>query len=108
MLLGTVVGNVWATKKDPTLVGVRFLVIRPFTTDGRKSAETLIAADPIGAGIGERVQTQWSPTGNAARSGSADHRISERRMVTPKPPSTASRWSSRGTATGPLAAAAAG
>lgn len=55
MLVGTVVGNVWATKKDPTLVGVRFLVIRPFTLDGRASAETLVAADPIGAGIGERV-----------------------------------------------------
>lgn len=64
MLLGTVVGNVWATKKDPTLVGVRFLVIRPFTTDGRKSAETLIAADPIGAGIGERVLVVF---GRAAR-----------------------------------------
>lgn len=55
MLVGTVVGNVWATKKDPTLVGVRFLVIRPFTLDGRPSAEMLVAADPIGAGIGERV-----------------------------------------------------
>ncbi|MBK7875749.1 MAG: EutN/CcmL family microcompartment protein [Planctomycetes bacterium] len=55
MLIGTVVGNVWATKKDPTLTGVRFLVIRPYTTDGKKSAETLVAADPIGAGIGERV-----------------------------------------------------
>lgn len=55
MLVGTVVGNVWATKKDATLVGVRFLVIRPFTTDGKPSAETLVAADPIGAGIGERV-----------------------------------------------------
>ncbi len=55
MLIGTVVGNVWATKKDPTLVGLRFLVIRPFTSDGRESAETLVAVDPLGAGIGERV-----------------------------------------------------
>ncbi|MBI5362840.1 MAG: ethanolamine utilization protein EutN, partial [Planctomycetes bacterium] len=31
MLVGTVVGNVWATKKDATLTGVRFLVVRPFT-----------------------------------------------------------------------------
>ena len=55
MLVGTVVGNVWATKKDPTLVGLRFLVVRPFTLDGKPSAETLVAADPLGAGIGERV-----------------------------------------------------
>lgn len=55
MLIGTVVGNVWATKKDPTLTGVRFLVVQPFTLDGKPSAETIVAADPLGAGIGERV-----------------------------------------------------
>lgn len=64
MLIGTVVGNVWATRKDPTLVGLRFLVIRPFTTDGRESAETLVAVDPLGAGIGERVLVVF---GRAAR-----------------------------------------
>jgi ethanolamine utilization protein EutN len=64
MLIGTVVGNVWATKKDPTLVGLRFLVIRPFTTDGNESAETIVAVDPLGAGIGERVLVVF---GRAAR-----------------------------------------
>jgi len=64
MLVGTVVGNVWATRKDPTLVGVRFLVVQPFTLDGKPSAETLVAADPLGAGIGERVLVVF---GRAAR-----------------------------------------
>jgi ethanolamine utilization protein EutN len=64
MLVGTVVGNVWATKKDPTLTGLRFLVIRPFTSDGKESAETLVAVDPLGAGIGERVLVVF---GRAAR-----------------------------------------
>ena len=64
MLIGTVVGNVWATRKDPTLVGVRFLVVQPFTFDGKLSAETLVAADPLGAGIGERVLVVF---GRAAR-----------------------------------------
>jgi microcompartment protein CcmK/EutM len=64
MLIGTVVGNVWATRKDPTLVGVRFLVVQPFTLDGRPSAETIVAADPLGAGIGERVLVVF---GRAAR-----------------------------------------
>jgi ethanolamine utilization protein EutN len=64
MLVGTVVGNVWATKKDPSLVGLRFLVVRPFTTDGRESAETIVAVDPLGAGIGERVLVVF---GRAAR-----------------------------------------
>jgi len=64
MLIGTVVGNVWATRKDPTLTGVRFLVVQPFTLDGQPSAETLVAADPLGAGIGERVLVVF---GRAAR-----------------------------------------
>ena len=63
MLIGTVVGNVWSTVKDPTLEGLRFLVVQPFTLDG-ESAETLVAADPIGAGIGERVLVVF---GRAAR-----------------------------------------
>ena len=64
MLIGTVVGNVWATKKDPTLTGLRLLVIRPYTTDGKASAETLVAVDTLGAGIGERVLVVF---GRAAR-----------------------------------------
>ena len=64
MLIGTVVGHVWATVKDPTLSGLRFLVVQPFTLDGRKSAETLVAVDPLGAGVGERVLVVF---GRAAR-----------------------------------------
>lgn len=64
MLFGTVVGNVWATKKDPTLSGLRFLVVRPYKTDGSESAETIVAVDPLGAGIGERVLVVF---GRAAR-----------------------------------------
>ena len=63
MLVGTVLGQVWATQKDPTLEGLRFLVVQPFTTEGQ-TAETLIAADPIGAGVGERVLVVF---GRAAR-----------------------------------------
>ena len=54
MFVGTVVGHVWSTIKDPTLEGLRFLVIQPFTL-GEPSAETIVAVDPLGAGIGERV-----------------------------------------------------
>jgi microcompartment protein CcmK/EutM len=64
MLIGTVVGHVWATRKDPTLTGVRFLIVQPFKLDGPPSAETIVAADPLGAGIGERVLVVF---GRAAR-----------------------------------------
>jgi ethanolamine utilization protein EutN len=66
MLVGTVVGVVWSTQKDPTLTGLRFLVIEPFTVrDGpRPTGEAIVAVDPIGAGIGERVLVVY---GRAAR-----------------------------------------
>lgn len=64
MLLGTVVGNLWSTIKDPSLEGLRFLVIQPMRLDGDESAETIIAVDPIGAGVGEQVLVVY---GRAAR-----------------------------------------
>jgi ethanolamine utilization protein EutN len=64
MLVGTVIGKLWATQKTETLGGLRLLVIRPFTTDGDESAETVVAVDPMGAGIGERVLVVF---GRAAR-----------------------------------------
>jgi len=78
MLLGRVVGNVWATRKDETLDGVRLLLVRPFTAAGRDPPETrgaddptgdeapdiVVAADPIGAGMGETVLVAF---GRAAR-----------------------------------------
>jgi len=68
MMVGTVVGQVWSTRKDETLVGLRFLVVRPFAVDGdgaaSEGAETVVAVDPLGAGIGERVLVVF---GRAAR-----------------------------------------
>ncbi len=55
MHLATVVGTVWATKKDETLEGLRLLVVQPFVLSAAPSAETIIAVDRMGAGIGERV-----------------------------------------------------
>ena len=51
MLVGTVVGNVWATKKDATLEGLRFLVVQPLNTSGPQSAETLADLADVGAGL---------------------------------------------------------
>ena len=55
MLIGTVIGNLWSTQKDATLEGLRFLVVRPMDAEGRGTAETVVAVDPLGAGIGDRV-----------------------------------------------------
>lgn len=64
MIIGTVVGSLWATIKDPSLEGLRFLVVRPLDAAGKGTAETVVAADPLGAGIGERVLVAY---GRAAR-----------------------------------------
>lgn len=64
MLVANVVGTVWSTKKDASLTGVRLLVVQPILADGATSAETMVAADTIGAGIGERVLVVF---GRAAR-----------------------------------------
>ena len=55
MMVGTVVGNVWATAKNESLEGLRFLVVQPMDSSGEPQGEALVAVDPIGAGLGERV-----------------------------------------------------
>lgn len=65
MYIGTVVGNAVATSKVEKLTGQKFLLIRPGLEEaGRKKDELLIAVDPLGAGIGEKVLIV---TGSAAR-----------------------------------------
>ena len=64
MLVGTVVGQVWATQKDATLEGLRLLVVQPYVRGGAPTAETVVAVDPIGADVGERVLVVF---GRAAR-----------------------------------------
>jgi len=64
MLLGTVVGHVWSSVKEGSLDGLRFLIVRPWTSDGGQTAETIVAADNLGAGVGERVLVVF---GRAAR-----------------------------------------
>ena len=48
MKIGKVIGSVWATRKAQCLQGQRFLVV----DTGR---EDLVAADQVGAGIGDKV-----------------------------------------------------
>jgi len=64
MLVGTVVGQVWATRKEDTLEGLRLLVVQPWLRGGKETAETLVVVDPIGADVGERVLVVF---GRAAR-----------------------------------------
>lgn len=64
MIVGEVVGNLWATKKDDKLNGLKFLLVRKINYSGEKTDDLLVAADNIGAGIGEQVLIA---TGSSAR-----------------------------------------
>lgn len=49
MIKGKVTGNLVSTKKNPKLVGCKFLMIE------LTSGDEIIAADNVGAGIGDEV-----------------------------------------------------
>ena len=61
MFLAKVEGQVVATKKDPNMSGRKLLLLRPQLVDEkdptkfRPGANTIVAVDNLGAGIGEMV-----------------------------------------------------
>ena len=54
MIICKVIGHVWATKKEESLSGLKLMVVRETETNTRNGA-TFVAADVVGAGIGEQV-----------------------------------------------------
>lgn len=61
MFLAKVEGAIVATKKDPSMSGRKLLLLRPQLVDDkdptkfRAGANTIVAVDSVGAGIGELV-----------------------------------------------------
>ncbi|MCM3077624.1 EutN/CcmL family microcompartment protein [Brevibacillus invocatus] len=55
MFLGKVIGSVWATQKEAGMENLKLMVVQPVDWRGREGGQTVIAADRIGAGIGEQV-----------------------------------------------------
>ncbi|WP_399629575.1 EutN/CcmL family microcompartment protein [Sporosarcina sp. SG10008] len=55
MRLGKVIGNVWATRKEEGLQGVKLLIIQPEDAYGNPVRTHFVAADRLGAGIGDQV-----------------------------------------------------
>ena len=52
MIVCKVIGHVWATKKEESLSGMKLMVVRE---DGKRTGDSFVAADIVGAGIGEKV-----------------------------------------------------
>lgn len=55
MILGKVVGTVWATRKDEQLVGMKLQIVQPVALDYSLKSGFVIAVDSVGAGVGEIV-----------------------------------------------------
>jgi ethanolamine utilization protein EutN len=64
MLIGTVIGNVWATRKNEDLNGCKLMVVEPYAYDGHGPQYPIVAVDQIGAGVGDAVLVV---SGSAAR-----------------------------------------
>jgi microcompartment protein CcmK/EutM len=70
MLLGRVVGTLVASRKEPSLDGLRFLVVRRLTIDNEDADGYVVASDAVGAGLGEVV---LYATGSSARQTKLTH-----------------------------------
>jgi microcompartment protein CcmK/EutM len=55
MVLGKVIGTLVASRKEPTLDGLKLLVVRACDVDGKATGAIAIAVDAVGAGVGEVV-----------------------------------------------------
>ena len=55
MVLGKVIGTLVASRKEPTLEGLKLLVVRACDVDGKPTGAIAVAVDAVGAGLGEVV-----------------------------------------------------
>ncbi|HUG88909.1 MAG TPA: EutN/CcmL family microcompartment protein [Actinomycetota bacterium] len=55
MLLGRVAGTLVASRKEPTMEGLKLLVVRTLDVDGQETGQSVVAADAVGAGVDEVV-----------------------------------------------------
>ena len=64
MLLGRVAGTLVASRKEPSMEGLKLLVVRYLDVENEDTGSFVVAADAVGAGVGEVVMVA---TGSAAR-----------------------------------------
>lgn len=72
MMICKVVGHVWATKKEESLNGSKLMVVQQTDEyEEKEVGDCFVAADVVGAGIGERVLVVNGSTARKALGG--DH-----------------------------------
>ena len=70
MQLGRVTGTLVATRKDPKMDGMTFLVLRQIDVDNEDTGGYVVAVDAVGAGVGEVVMYA---SGSSARQTESTH-----------------------------------
>jgi microcompartment protein CcmK/EutM len=55
MILGRVIGTVWATRKDEQLTGMKLQLVREVELDLSPTSKFVVAVDSVGAGVDEIV-----------------------------------------------------
>jgi len=55
MVLGKVVGTVWATRKDDDLVGMKFQIVKHIDLNYKVKETFVVAVDTVQAGVGDVV-----------------------------------------------------
>ena len=69
MQICKVVGHVWATKKEDSLVGLKLMVVNEMDASGRFKGDLFVAVDVVGAGVGEQVLVVGGSTARIAAGG---------------------------------------
>lgn len=64
MILGRIIGSVWATRKDDSLTGSKLLIVKQLDLKLNEKDNFVVAVDSVGAGDGEVVLVA---TGSSAR-----------------------------------------
>jgi len=76
VFLGKVVGEVWATRKVADLEGLRLLVVEALDErrePGLAKVTPVIAADPLGAALDQRVVVAFGKAARVACGGDGDY-----------------------------------
>lgn len=55
MILAKVVGTVVSTQKEPSMEGLKFLLLQQIDLEGKSKGGFVVAADAVDAGVGEIV-----------------------------------------------------
>jgi ethanolamine utilization protein EutN len=66
---GRVIGEIWATRRHPTLEGFKLLLVDPYEVServGGKKQGLVVAADAVDAGVGDDVIVAYGRAGRTA------------------------------------------